>query len=222
MSFNDFNDDIHSNNKTDFFLDDILYTPKIKSKNSTISEFSFKPISNQLNSNEFNKENINITNFSEYSTDLTEIKNNNLKLNDKNILCSGNFVSNKKINYKVNVNPFDDDYKSNDNYVKDFNENLSENNVNSFSDFCIGININMNNYFDHLYNMDVEFEEKKYNNNINIDFDLFQNLFENNKEKKFLSMKRYNKDILTEGINDFSIKKKEKSKKYYSNCSTMK
>lgn len=221
MSFNDFNDDIHSNDKTDFFLDDILYTPKIKSKNSTISEFSFKPISNQLNSNEFNKENINITNFSEYSTDLTEIKNNNLKLNDKNILCSGNFVSNKKINYKVNVNPFDDDYNSNDNYVKDFNENLSEINVNSFSDFCIGININMNNYFEHLYSMDVEFEEKKYNNNINIDFDLFQNVFEN-KEKKFLSMKRYNKDILTEGINDFSIKKKEKSRKYYSNCSTMK
>lgn len=222
MSLNNFNDNNNSNNKITFFVDEIINTPKIKSKNSPISEFSFKPKNNQSKSNEkkeFNKENINITNISEFSTDLTEIRKNYIKLEDKNILFSGNFVSNKEINYKLNINSFENDTIITDNYtnIQNLKINLSENKKTSFSDFCIGIQINnKNNFYEKDYDMDVELEENNYNNYKDIEFEnLYTNLFERNQEKKFLSMKRNNnKDIdeLTEDLNNFSIKKKKKTK----------
>jgi hypothetical protein len=100
-------------------------------------------------------------------------------LEDKNILFSGNFVSNKEINYKLNINSFENDTIITDNYtnIQNLKINLSENKKTSFSDFCIGIQINnKNNIYEKDYDMDVELEENNYNNYKDIEF---ENLYTN-------------------------------------------
>ena len=215
MSFYYFNDSVNSINKNEYYINDNINTPGLKNNNSPGSDFSFKAFLKDSNSNEnnYNKENMNFSNVSEFSTDLTIKKNYNIQnyYDEKNY--SGKFVLNKNSNNKLDINSFLDD-----NVMKD-NDNYNCNVPLSFSDFCIGIQINNNCEDDKL--MDIENKEKinntiiNYNNNL-----LFEN--ENYNKMKFLSIKRYNncfyekeKDIdnLTEGFNNFSLKKKKKNKR---------
>jgi hypothetical protein len=210
MSLYYFNDNINSINKYEYDLNDIINTPGLRNKNSPCSNFSFKAFLKDSNSNEnnYNKENVNISNVSEFSTDPTIKKNYDIQnyYDEKNY--SGKFVLNKNSNNKLKINSFLDD-----NLMKDNDDNYDSKIPLSFSDFCIGIQINNNYENDKL--MDIENDDNNiiinYNKNI-----LFEN--ESYNKKKFLSIKRYNnyfyekkKDIddLTKGFNNFSFRKKK-------------
>ena len=210
MSLYYFNDNINSINKYEYDLNDIINTPGLRNKNSPCSNFSFKAFLKDSNSNEnnYNKENVNISNVSEFSTDPTIKKNYDIQnyYDEKNY--SGKFVLNKNSNNNLKINSFLDD-----NLMKDNDDNYDSKIPLSFSDFCIGIQINNNYENDKL--MDIENDDNNiiinYNKNI-----LFEN--ESYNKKKFLSIKRYNnyfyekkKDIddLTKGFNNFSFRKKK-------------
>ena len=215
MSFYYFNDNANSINTNEYYINDIINTPGLKKNNSPGSDFSFKTFLKDSNSNEnnYNKENINIQNVSEFSTDPTIKKSYDIQnyYDEKNY--SGKFVLNKNSNNKLDINSFLDE-----NIIKD-NDNYNFNTPLSFSDFCIGIKIN-NNYEDDKL-MDIENNEKINNTITNYDkILLFEN--ENYNKMNFLSIKRYNnyfyekeKDIvnLSEGLHNFSFKKKKKNKR---------